>query len=91
MNSENFVLRSFLREKIYSKDVLEIFNYRTFIEKYGDKAIKICPICLNPCINPCKPGPCIHIFCSKCLGIWSNKKKVCPICRRKFTKIIKIK
>lgn len=91
MNSENYVLRSFLSEKICGNDILEIFNYRTFIEKYGDKVVKICPICLNSCIKPCKPETCIHMFCSKCLDIWSNTKKVCPICRRKFTNIIKIK
>ena len=91
MNSEKYVLRSFLREKIGDNNILEIFNYRTFIDKYGDKIIQICPICLNSCINPCKPGNCIHIFCLKCLSFWSDKKKVCPICRRKFTKIIKIK
>ena len=56
MNSEKYVLRSFLLEKIGDNNILEIFNYRTFIDKYGDKIIQICPICLNSCINPCKPG-----------------------------------
>lgn len=52
---------------------------------------KLCAICLSA-INSfqARPNACDHIYCSKCLNFWSRKKKICPLCRTRFTRIIYI-
>lgn len=48
-----------------------------------------CAICLNKFSKViARPENCDHIFCSKCLMYWSSTKKVCPLCRRIFDKIV---
>ncbi len=48
-----------------------------------------CPICLKNIKIPSKPDNCNHLFCKKCLEKWSNLRKQCPLCRERFTYIIK--
>jgi len=51
--------------------------------------INICPICLSPlAFKKGRPNTCYHIFCLNCIQIWSKKKKVCPLCRKSFLKLI---
>ena len=47
-----------------------------------------CPIYLKAIKIPSKPDNCMHLFCRKCLEKWSNLRKQCPLCRKKFTNII---
>ena len=53
------------------------------------KEIFICPIYLLP-INSIKARPksCEHLYCHKCLILWNKQKNTCPLCRKKFSKII---
>lgn len=30
---------------------------------------------------------CHHYFCSKCLQVWTETKKECPVCRKTFSRI----
>ena len=48
----------------------------------------ICSICLCLINNPKRSDNCQHYFCNNCLRKWSKISKKCPICRRKFKKII---
>ncbi|ODN06394.1 E3 ubiquitin-protein ligase RNF8-B [Orchesella cincta] len=54
----------------YHKDVLD--QYYT------------CPICYDPCIETTVTN-CGHKFCKDCIGKWSLKKPVCPICSALIT------
>jgi hypothetical protein len=49
-----------------------------------------CPICYKIQKNYFRPDKCNHKFCGKCLNKWSKINKICPICRIKFSNIIKI-
>ena len=86
----NNILPIFLETNIENNKVLEIFNFKSFVLKYQNTKKEICSICLSLRITPCKPNKCRHIFCSKCLGIWFNTKKTCPMCRKGFSRIITI-
>lgn len=51
---------------------------------------QLCPICLNIPKTFFRPNTCNHLFCRKCLYLWQNQKKNCPMCRKPFKDIIKI-
>lgn len=54
-----------------------------------DEKQNICSICLFPLSSKkARPKCCNHIFCYNCIVLWSRKKKVCPICRKKYLKLI---
>ena len=48
-----------------------------------------CPICYKIIVfKAFRPSNCSHLFCEKCLVTWSKTKKLCPLCRASFRKII---
>ena len=90
MSDKIKILPGFLPSTLNTNKVLDIIDIDYFIKEYLETTAPICPICLNICIFPCKPNRCSHKFCYKCISIWSNNKTVCPMCRKSFTRIIKI-
>ncbi|CAF1241205.1 unnamed protein product [Rotaria sordida] len=49
-----------------------------------------CPICLDPFQLPLCDIYCRHIFCFPCIKTWLRQKQSCPVCRRYFTKFVRI-
>ncbi|CAD5111661.1 DgyrCDS947 [Dimorphilus gyrociliatus] len=52
------------------------------------KSPKNCSICLGETENKCFTDECSHEFCFVCLMEWSKVKAECPLCKRKFKKIM---
>lgn len=52
------------------------------------KSPKHCSICLEETENKCFTDECSHEFCFVCLQEWSKVKPECPLCKRKFRKIM---
>ena len=50
-----------------------------------------CSICFNIVKSKASPNCCSHIFCFPCLRKWMKIKPVCPLCRREFQSILKLK
>ena len=90
MKSTIKLLPGFLSSKMKYEKVMEIIDMNTFIKKYISETSSICLICLHICELPCKSNRCNHIFCFTCLNAWSLNKKICPMCRRAFSRIIKL-
>ena len=90
MNNKDNVLSGFLQININNYNVLRIINLDFFFESSNAEKVPICPICLNSCNFPSTPDNCGHIYCYRCLKSWSKNKKICPLCRRFFSKILKI-
>ncbi|CAF2445222.1 unnamed protein product [Rotaria sp. Silwood2] len=49
-----------------------------------------CSICLDPFQLPLCDIYCGHIFCFQCIKTWLGQKQSCPVCRRCFTKFVRI-
>ena len=49
-----------------------------------------CAICFEPFRSPFCNVNCGHTFCFQCLKTWFQQKQTCPICRRYFTKFIRM-
>ncbi|CAF1049735.1 unnamed protein product [Rotaria sp. Silwood1] len=49
-----------------------------------------CSICLDPFQLPLRDIFCGHIFCLQCIKTWLKQKQSCPVCRRYFTKFVRI-
>ena len=49
-----------------------------------------CPICLGHVIGGKRPNNCFHVYCYYCLQKWGTVKKVCPTCRRPYSKLITV-
>ena len=50
-----------------------------------------CSICLEEELeNGCKLVDCLHTFCTKCIKKFHEKKDTCPLCKKKFNKIMLI-
>ena len=49
-----------------------------------------CPICLGQVICGKRPNNCFHVYCSLCIKEWSKCKQICPTCRTKFSKLLKV-
>ena len=58
---------------------------------FFNQLLSNCSICLNNIKYPCQISICSHIFCYKCICRWKKLNKICPICRVKFKKLIKLK
>ncbi|XP_017773454.1 PREDICTED: putative RING-H2 finger protein ATL50 [Nicrophorus vespilloides] len=41
-----------------------------------------CAICLNELISDVRQLPCKHIFHIKCIDSWTERNRICPICRK---------
>lgn len=87
MNYKNYILAVFLEETNKANNAFEGFNMCHYINKYKDKLTNKCAICLNNCTSPANPNGCTHIFCFKCIKLWSKMKSTCPLCRKSFFKI----
>ena len=90
MKSTFKILPGFLSSKLKYGNVLERIDMNVFVKKYIEETGSVCSICLNICNLSCKPNRCEHIFCFVCLNAWSHNKKICPMCRRSFTRIIQL-
>ena len=63
------------------------FSQKSFIIQ---QLIDVCPICLNKYSkNPIIFNKYLHIFCKKCIYIWSKRNNYCPICKSNFSYFIK--
>ena len=91
MEYTSFILHNFLIGSNNRAYPLEGFNMIDIISKIKDKNENLCPICSYNFISPSRTNSCMHIFCNKCIKIWANLNKVCPICRSSFNNITKIK
>ncbi|PWA58036.1 RING/U-box superfamily protein [Artemisia annua] len=67
------------------------YNHQDFINKHIIPSItknKTCSICLNHNIsNPCLIPICLHAYCTACILKWSDFKRVCPLCKAKFSSL----
>ena len=90
MEYVSFVLHNFLIGSNNRAYPLEGFNMIDIISKIKNKIENLCPICLYNCISPSRTNSCMHIFCNKCIKIWANVNKVCPICRRALIILLKL-
>ena len=50
---------------------------------------KQCPICYLFYDEMFKLNSCTHYFCCSCIKHWSKIKRKCPLCRRKFSYLLK--
>ena len=90
MNYKTLVLPLFLKGVNNNVNVLEGFNMNSIIEKYKNENIYICPICLNKCNRKTRTNGCNHIYCNDCITKWMKISNKCPMCRRNFSRIIKV-
>jgi hypothetical protein len=73
--------------KIPKQNHIFIYDFDIQVDKSED----VCPICLQKFneINERKTSirmlRCNHMFCNRCIQIWLQKKKKCPICNQEFT------
>ncbi|XP_054280008.1 E3 ubiquitin-protein ligase TRIM21-like isoform X2 [Macrosteles quadrilineatus] len=49
----------------------------------------MCSICVEPYVEPTALN-CGHMFCSKCISEWMNKKRFCPLCHRSVSTTVRI-
>ena len=67
------------------------YNHQDFIKNYLIPSItknKTCSICLNNKIsNPSLIPICLHAYCTDCILKWSDFKRVCPLCKAKFSSL----
>jgi len=63
------------------------FGKETYHAMPVEPSTKICPLCQCNFSNPVITGPCMHIFCSKCLAAWCNRDKKCPICKEDLVNV----
>ena len=89
MNKKNNILPGFLLGNSMPLNVMQIITINDLIKKSIGDTKKICAICFNYCCFQSRPNVCRHSFCYNCLKIWSRQKKICPLCRRVFSNIIK--
>jgi len=46
------------------------------------KEVLLCPVCFDVYKHPVNVKPCLHKFCTECIGLYNRKiKKECPGCR----------
>ena len=90
MKSPIKLLPGFLSSNMKYEKVMEIIDMNAFIKKYISETSSVLPICLHICEIPCKSNRCKHIFCFTCLNEWPLNKKICPMRRRAFSRIIKL-
>ena len=89
MDYKKFILPSFLNDSIETTNPFDKFDITFFARIINERLVVLCTICLNKSISPCRPNRCSHKFCYRCIKLWSNEKKSCPICRRSFERIIR--
>lgn len=70
---------------------IEISNKKNKIKIYKDLIQKTifqnCVICMDQCQDKIGYLECNHEFCFECINDWSQNKKICPICNKKFSSI----
>ena len=86
---ENMTLPIFLNFDSNKENVFEGFDFGLAEKIISEGLHPTCAICLNKSISPCMPNSCCHTFCFRCLKYWAKMKKICPLCRKSFRKIIK--
>ena len=79
-----FQLKS-IGEKVVEQ--LKSFGKEMYHAMPVEPSTKTCPICQCDFINPVITGPCMHIFCSKCLASWCNRDKKCPVCKEELVNV----
>ena len=89
MNSQNIIFNNYSRKDDASINPFDGFNIKYFINRSNNNNNNACAICLNICTIPCYTNSYVHIFCYNCLKIWSKTKKIYPLCRKYFSKIIR--
>ena len=83
------ILPNFLAFNPHEHQVFEPIRYNIINDlNLNDKSI--CPICLNTPRIYFHPNTCFHLFCKSCLTKWIEKKKICPMCRKSFSYILKL-
>ena len=86
----NTILPGFIDFSFTSLKLFDLSKDNKTNDKYFNKFICICPICVSSLINPTRPNTCYHFYCYSCLFIWSKSKNSCHYCRTKFEYITKI-
>ena len=86
---KNFVLPKFLDSNYFDENPFINFDIGASIKAIAELENPVCAIYLNSCICPSLPNNCKHSFCFRCLKLWAKSKRICPLCRRSFTKIIR--
>ena len=99
-NVESNVLQNFINyipSPIYSNSsnyyIYFIFIFlvsQIIFNKIQETNKEICAICLSKIIEPVKPDCCFHIFCKNCFQYYAQSFESCPVCRKKFNKILEI-
>ena len=83
------VLPNFLANNNSSFPIFPQFNYLIINDIFIKKQLT-CPICLQVPKSLYRPNSCSHIFCQKCLNLWIDRKRNCPICRQPINHIVKL-
>ncbi len=53
-----------------------------------DSLYSQCNICLYYYLKVYYTENCKHYLCEKCLKVWTQIKKICPVCKCSFNKIL---
>ena len=81
-------LPNFLSFDPHEHTVFEPISY-DIVNDLKSKDNSFCPICLYVPNIYFRPNSCFHRFCKRCLSQWSERKKICPLCRKSFIYILK--
>ena len=47
-----------------------------------------CAVCLCDVDEPAVLDSCAHTFCGDCILAWSLRESRCPLCKRRFTRVL---
>lgn len=50
-----------------------------------------CVICMETPTVRGKINSCSHLFCFECIQKWANTENTCPLCKKRFTQISKVR
>ena len=89
MDYQKYILPSFLNDNMEATNPFDKFDLTFFARIIETQSVVLCAVCLKKSIFPSRPNRCSHKFCYRCIKLWSNEKKSCPICRRNFERIIR--
>ncbi|KAJ9469377.1 PHD and RING finger domain-containing protein [Diplonema papillatum] len=58
--------------------------------KREEEEAEVCVICQDEISFPCGSLPCRHAFCYDCISQWTKRSNVCPVCKRRFSRLKKL-
>ena len=67
-------------------------NFNKLIKNTENKEMQLsldaeCIICCNNILELANPDGCNHDFCKDCLFEWTKQSSICPLCKKKYSKI----